>query len=121
MAQPQAPETIRGQLGVKSSPNGSADFDRLSYVAEQRSPPPLQNYLWLTILTCFCPAYPVNIVALVFSVLSRNSYELGDYDGSRRLGQKALQVAMASIVIGLLIIGIFVTVHITTVMKHHQP
>uniref|UniRef100_A0A8C7P2Z3 Transmembrane protein 233 n=1 Tax=Oncorhynchus mykiss TaxID=8022 RepID=A0A8C7P2Z3_ONCMY len=62
-------DPIRGHLGVKSSLNGSADFDRLSFMGEQHPPPPLHSYLWLTILTCFCPAYPVNIVALVFSVL----------------------------------------------------
>ncbi|XP_028970016.1 transmembrane protein 233 [Esox lucius] len=121
MAHPLATELVKGRLGVKSALNGSADFDRLSYVGEQPSPPPLQNYLWLTILTCFCPAYPVNIVALVFSILSRKSYELGDYDGSQRLGRKALHVAMASILIGLVIIGILVIVHITTVMKHPLP
>ncbi|XP_070966932.1 uncharacterized protein [Oncorhynchus clarkii lewisi] len=69
MARPLALEPIRGHLGVKSSLNGSADFDRLSFMGEQHPPPPLHSYLWLTILTCFCPAYPVNIVALVFSVL----------------------------------------------------
>ncbi|KAK6483655.1 transmembrane protein 233 [Huso huso] len=34
----------------------------------QQAPPP-KNYLLLTLFTCFCPAYPVNIVALVFSVM----------------------------------------------------
>ncbi|KAJ8395648.1 hypothetical protein AAFF_G00031290 [Aldrovandia affinis] len=75
---------------------------------------PLRSYLFLTILTCFCPAYPVNIVALVFSVLSRNSYYEGDYEGSMRLGRKALHVAIASIIIGLLCIMIFCIVHFTT-------
>ncbi|CDQ65611.1 unnamed protein product [Oncorhynchus mykiss] len=36
---------------------------------EAQEIPPLKNYVYLTILTCFCPAWPVNIVALVFSVL----------------------------------------------------
>jgi hypothetical protein len=52
---------------------------------------------------------------------SRKSYELQDYDGSRRLGQKALQVAIASIIIGLLIIAIFIIVHFTTVMWQPFP
>ncbi|KAL4609605.1 transmembrane protein 233-like [Arapaima gigas] len=98
---------------TKSSLNGSVDH---SLVGEEgQEAPPLQSYLFLTILTCFCPAYPVNIVALVFSVLSRNSYFQGDYEGSRRLGQKALHVGIASIVLGLLIIIIFCIVHFTTV------
>lgn len=53
---------------VKSSLSGSVFFDRGS-IAEQEPPPPLRSYLCLTIFTCFCPAYPVNIVALVFSIM----------------------------------------------------
>ncbi|KAK2862398.1 hypothetical protein Q5P01_001931 [Channa striata] len=98
---------------VKSFLSGSAFFGRGS-IEEQDSPPPLRSYLCLTIFTCFCPAYPVNIVALVFSVMSRNSYYHGDYDGSRRLGRNALYVAVASIIIGLLIIAITCIVHFTT-------
>lgn len=28
-----------------------------------------RNYLWLTIVSCFCPAYPINIVGFVFSIM----------------------------------------------------
>ncbi|KAM8755959.1 transmembrane protein 233 [Acanthopagrus schlegelii] len=98
---------------VKSSLSGSVFFDRGSIV-EQEPPPPLRSYLCLTIFTCFCPAYPVNIVALVFSIMSRNSYYQGDFDGSMRLGRNALYVAVASIIIGLLIIAITCIVHFTT-------
>ncbi|XP_034726386.1 transmembrane protein 233-like isoform X1 [Etheostoma cragini] len=98
---------------VKNSLSGSVFFDRGS-IEEQTPPPPLRSYLCLTIFTCFCPAYPVNIVALVFSIMSRNSYDRGDYDGSRRLGRNALYVAVASIIIGLLIITISCIVHFST-------
>ncbi|XP_037304238.1 transmembrane protein 233 [Pungitius pungitius] len=96
---------------VKSSLGGSVFFDRGSM---DEAPPPLSSYLCLTIFTCFCPAYPVNIVALIFSIMSRSSYYQGDYDGSRRLGRNALYVAVASIIIGLLIIAISCIVHFTT-------
>ncbi|XP_030586070.1 transmembrane protein 233 [Archocentrus centrarchus] len=96
---------------LKSSLSGSAFFDHGS---KEEPPPPLRSYLSFTIFTCFCPAYPVNIVALVFSVMSRNSYYRGDYEGSRRLGRKALHVAIASLIIGLLIIAISCIVHFTT-------
>ncbi|XP_035518206.1 transmembrane protein 233-like [Morone saxatilis] len=99
---------------VKSSLSGSAFFDCGS-IEEQEPPPPLRSYLCLTIFTCFCPAYPVNIVALVFSIMSRNSYYQGDYDGSWRLGRNALYVAVASIIIGLLIIATTCIVHFTTI------
>ncbi|XP_026205290.1 transmembrane protein 233 [Anabas testudineus] len=106
-----APRVLNPQ--VKSSLCGSTFLDRGS-IEEQGAPPPLRSYLCLTIFTCFCPAYPVNIVALVFSVMSRNSYYHGDYDGSRRLGRNALYVAVASIIIGLLIIAVLCIVHFTT-------
>ncbi|XP_069567973.1 transmembrane protein 233-like [Brachyistius frenatus] len=97
---------------VKNSLSGSAFLDRRS-IEEQGPPPPIRSYLCLTIFTCFCPAYPINIVALIFSIMSRKSYEQGDYDGSRRLGRNALYVAVASIIIGLLIITITCIVHFT--------
>uniref|UniRef100_A0A673FS43 Transmembrane protein 233 n=1 Tax=Sinocyclocheilus rhinocerous TaxID=307959 RepID=A0A673FS43_9TELE len=56
------------QTDVKSSLNGSMDVHH-SWFGSTTPRPPLRNYLLLTILTCFCPAYPVNILALVFSVM----------------------------------------------------
>lgn len=53
---------------VKGSLSGSAFLDCGS-IEEQEPPPPLRSYLYLTVFTCFCPAYPVNIVALVFSLM----------------------------------------------------
>ncbi len=62
---------------VKSSLNGSIDLYH-SWFGSITPRPPLRNYLLLTILTCFCPAYPVNILALVFSVMvSQQSYVAG--------------------------------------------
>ncbi|XP_028303155.1 transmembrane protein 233 [Gouania willdenowi] len=95
---------------VKSSLSGSAFYDH----EDQEPPPPLHSHLCLVIFACFCPAYPVNIVALVFSIMCRYSYYQGDYDGSRRLGKNALYVAVASIIIGIVIITITCIVHFTT-------
>lgn len=47
-----------------SSPEANTEDDK----TEEDLPEP-KNYLWLTIVACFCPAYPVNIVALVFSIM----------------------------------------------------
>ncbi|MEJ1281979.1 transmembrane protein 233 [Cricetulus griseus] len=88
-----------------SSPEANTEDDK----TEEDLPEP-KNYLWLTIVACFCPAYPVNIVALVFSIMSQNSYNDGDYEGARRLGRNAKWVAIASIIIGLVIIGVFCVV-----------
>ena len=48
---------------LDSSPEANTDDDK----TEEDVPKP-QNYLWLAIVACFCPAYPINIVALVFSI-----------------------------------------------------
>lgn len=34
-----------------------------------------KNYLLLSILACFCPAYPINIVAFVFAVMVSRTAE----------------------------------------------
>lgn len=47
-----------------SSPEANTEDDK----TEEDIPTP-KNYLWLTIVACFCPAYPVNIVALVFAIM----------------------------------------------------
>ncbi|XP_010003174.1 PREDICTED: transmembrane protein 233 [Chaetura pelagica] len=85
------------------------------------SQPRPKNYLLLSILACFCPAYPVNIVAFVFAVMALNSYNQGDIEGSKRLGRNALWVAVASIIIGLVIIGVYCVVHFTTGAKSLAP
>ncbi|XP_029999977.1 transmembrane protein 233-like [Sphaeramia orbicularis] len=81
---------------------------------EAQEIPPLRNYLCLTMFTCFCPAWPINIVALVFSVMAQRSYDEEDYDGSQRLGRKALHLGVVSFVIGLVIITAYTVVHFTT-------
>ncbi|KAE8622092.1 hypothetical protein XENTR_v10005092 [Xenopus tropicalis] len=62
------------------------------------------DYLVLAIFSCFCPVWPVNIVALVFSIMSRNSLQQGDLDGARRLGRLARLLSVVSILLGLVII-----------------
>ncbi|XP_074212441.1 transmembrane protein 233 isoform X1 [Camelus bactrianus] len=106
---------------LDSSPETNTEDEK----TEEDAPMP-RNYLWLSIVSCFCPAYPINIVALVFSIMdvchhqlflcvpqSLNSYNDGDIEGARRLGRNAKWVAVASIIIGLLIIAISCAVHFT--------
>ncbi|XP_031156680.1 transmembrane protein 233 [Sander lucioperca] len=98
-------------MNTKSSLDGSADH--LKY-REAQEIPPLRNYLCLTMFTCFCPAWPINIVALVFSVLAQKSYDEEDYEGSKRLGRKALHLGIVSFVIGVAIVTAYTAVHFTT-------
>uniref|UniRef100_H3AL46 Proline-rich transmembrane protein 2 n=1 Tax=Latimeria chalumnae TaxID=7897 RepID=H3AL46_LATCH len=64
-----------------------------------------RDYLVIAILSCFCPIWPINIVAFVYSVMSRNSLQQGDTDGARRLGRVAKLLSIVAIVGGLLIIA----------------
>lgn len=49
---------------LDSSPEANTEDDK----TEEDVPRP-KNYLWLAIVSCFCPAYPINIVAFVFSIM----------------------------------------------------
>uniref|UniRef100_A0AAQ5X4I6 Proline-rich transmembrane protein 2 n=1 Tax=Amphiprion ocellaris TaxID=80972 RepID=A0AAQ5X4I6_AMPOC len=64
-----------------------------------------RDYLILAILSCFCPLWPINIVALTFSVMSRNSLQQGNIDGARRLGRNAMVLSVVSILGGIAIIA----------------
>ncbi|XP_022052572.1 transmembrane protein 233 [Acanthochromis polyacanthus] len=98
-------------MDAKPSADGSSDFVKNE---EAQEIPPMRNYLCLTMFTCFCPAWPINIVALVFSVMAQRSYHEEDYEGSRRLGRKALHLGIVSFVLGLAIITSYTIVHFTT-------
>ncbi|XP_074056993.1 transmembrane protein 233 [Macrotis lagotis] len=102
----------RPKSDSKRSLDGSSEAHIEDDVPEEEIQMP-PNYLMLTILSCFCPAYPINIVAFVFSIMSLNSFNQGDIEGSKRLGRNAKWVAIASIIIGLLIIAISCVVHFT--------
>uniref|UniRef100_A0A452RF01 Transmembrane protein 233 n=1 Tax=Ursus americanus TaxID=9643 RepID=A0A452RF01_URSAM len=52
------------KTALDSSPEANTEDDK----TEEDVPMP-KNYLWLAIVSCFCPAYPINIVAFVFSIM----------------------------------------------------
>ncbi|XP_037134442.1 proline-rich transmembrane protein 2 isoform X2 [Syngnathus acus] len=47
----------------------------------------VKDYLLLSVLACFCPVWPINIVGFVYSIMSKNSLEQGNLDGAVRLGR----------------------------------
>ncbi|NXB72617.1 TUSC5 protein, partial [Donacobius atricapilla] len=71
-----------------------------------------RDYLVLAISSCFCPVWPINIVALVFSIMSRNSGQQGDTDGARRLGRMARLLSIVSIVLGTIIIVLYISLSV---------
>ncbi|XP_028320760.1 trafficking regulator of GLUT4 1 [Gouania willdenowi] len=68
-----------------------------------------RDYLILVICSCFFPVWPVSIVALVYSIMSRNSLQAGDVDGARRLGRLARLLSIVSIVLGVVVIVVYVS------------
>ncbi|XP_042194844.1 trafficking regulator of GLUT4 1 [Callorhinchus milii] len=94
-----------------SAPPGSPSRVSLGRVstttnsAQDQSRP--RDYLILAIFSCFCPMWPINIVALVYSIMSRNSLQQGDTDGARRLGRLARLLSIVAIILGALIIIIY--------------
>lgn len=54
------------QNSHKSTGTGSVQSPPLSPAPERNEPEP-RNYMWLALLSCFCPALPLNAIALYFS------------------------------------------------------
>ncbi|RVE70030.1 hypothetical protein OJAV_G00083990 [Oryzias javanicus] len=77
-----------------------------------------RDYLILAILSCFCPLVPINIVALTFSVMSRNSLQQGNVDGARRLGRNAMVLSIVSILGGIAIIAAAIALNWGLILKH---
>ncbi|NXA95016.1 TM233 protein, partial [Melanocharis versteri] len=99
---------------IKRALENSPETNIEDELPDEPPPPRPKNYLILSIFSCFCPAYPINIVALVFAVMALNSYNQGDIEGSKRLGRIALWVAVASILIGIVFISLYFVVHFKT-------
>ncbi|XP_047427517.1 proline-rich transmembrane protein 2 isoform X1 [Mugil cephalus] len=76
-----------------------------------------RDYLILAILSCFCPLWPINIVALTFSVMSRNSLQQGNIDGARRLGRNAMVLSVVSILGGIAIIAAAIALNWGLILK----
>ncbi|XP_051718405.1 trafficking regulator of GLUT4 1 [Ctenopharyngodon idella] len=101
-----------GQLGpAPLSPSRASRSSFAGNAAQEQQKP--KDYLILVIFSCFCPVWPLSIVALVYSIMSRNSLQQGDMDGARRLGRLARLISCVAIIVGLLSIIIYVVVAVT--------
>ncbi|XP_067280154.1 trafficking regulator of GLUT4 (SLC2A4) 1b [Pseudorasbora parva] len=72
------------------------------------------SYMWLAVISCFCPAVPINLFALYFAHMARSMIQSKDYDGGKRLGRLAFLLSSVSIVVGL---AIFLYLMITEIRK----
>ncbi|KAK3555140.1 hypothetical protein QTP86_010004 [Hemibagrus guttatus] len=91
------------QNSYKSTGTGSIQTPPRSPAPERNEPEP-RSYMWLALFSCFCPALPLNVIALYFSHASRSMTQAKDYDGARRLGRRSLLFSIMAIAVGLSII-----------------
>ncbi|XP_005720832.1 tumor suppressor candidate 5 homolog [Pundamilia nyererei] len=103
-----------GQLAASAplSPSKASLSRSSTGNAVQETPKP-RDYLILVIISCICPVWPISIVALVYSIMSRNSLQAGDIDGAKRLGKLARLLSIVSIVLGVVMITVYVSVSVS--------
>ncbi|KAM4620382.1 trafficking regulator of GLUT4 1-like [Polymixia lowei] len=66
------------------------------------SEPP--SYLWLAVLSCFCPALPLNVYALWYAHVSRSVLLTGDIAGARKYGRFSMVLSCLAMVLGVAVI-----------------
>ncbi|KAG7237394.1 hypothetical protein INR49_032439 [Caranx melampygus] len=94
-----------GSLGQLATPPKSAS--RLSLGPMPSPVPPGSvppTYLWLAVLSCFCPAVPLNIVALWYASVSRSVLHTGDVEGARKYGRRSMLFSSLAILLGVAVI-----------------
>ncbi|XP_004433512.1 PREDICTED: tumor suppressor candidate 5 [Ceratotherium simum simum] len=94
----------------RASSRRASSVATTSYAQDQEIP---KDYLILAIASCFCPVWPLNLIPLIFSIMSRSSVQQGDLDGARRLGRLARLLSITFIIMGIIIIIVAVTVNFT--------
>ncbi|KAM8813380.1 trafficking regulator of GLUT4 1 [Rhynchonycteris naso] len=97
---PQSPSNV--------SSRRASSVATTSYAQDREVP---RDYLILAIASCLCPVWPLNLIPLIFSIMSRSSLQQGDVDGARRLGRLARLLSITFIVMGIIIIVVALTVN----------
>uniref|UniRef100_A0A4X1U1L5 Trafficking regulator of GLUT4 1 n=1 Tax=Sus scrofa TaxID=9823 RepID=A0A4X1U1L5_PIG len=98
----------------RASSRRASSIATTSYAQDRDVP---KDYLVLAIASCFCPVWPLNLIPLIFSIMSRSSVQQGDLDGARRLGRLARMLSITFIVMGIVIILVAVTVNFAVQKK----
>nr|XP_012596008.1 tumor suppressor candidate 5 [Microcebus murinus] len=98
----------------RASSRRASSIATISCTQDQEVP---RDYLILAIASCFCPIWPLNLIPLIFSIMSRSSVQQGDLDGARRLGRLARLLSITFIIMGIIIIIVAVTVNFAVQKK----
>ncbi|KAL7844584.1 hypothetical protein SRHO_G00231230 [Serrasalmus rhombeus] len=74
---------------------------RVSSPALTPNAPEPQSFMWLAVLSCFCPAIPFNMLALYFAHASRSMIQTNDFEGAKRLGRRSMLFSIIAMLLGL--------------------
>ncbi|TWW75060.1 trafficking regulator of GLUT4 (SLC2A4) 1b [Takifugu rubripes] len=94
-----------GSMGQLAAPPKSSS--RLSLGPVPSPVPPgsaPSTYLWLAVLSCFCPAVPLNICALWYAHVSRSVLHTGDIEGAKKYGRLSMLLSCLAILLGVAVI-----------------
>ncbi|XP_066502425.1 trafficking regulator of GLUT4 (SLC2A4) 1b [Hoplias malabaricus] len=95
----------------KSGSAGNITARELSVLSASRASSPgftedtreAPNFMWLAVVSCFCPAIPFNLLALYFAYAS-HSMPQAEYEAAKRLGRRSLVFSVISIMLGVALI-----------------
>ncbi|XP_034497710.1 trafficking regulator of GLUT4 1 isoform X2 [Ailuropoda melanoleuca] len=104
-------------LPWSASPASSRRASSIATASSAQDQEVPKDYLILAIASCFCPVWPLNLIPLIFSIMSRSSVQQGDLDGARRLGRLARLLSVTFIIMGTIIIIVAVTVNFAVQKK----
>ncbi|XP_010859665.1 PREDICTED: tumor suppressor candidate 5 [Bison bison bison] len=107
-------EALHPLSSSRASSRRASSTATTSYAQDGEVP---KDYLILAIASCFCPVWPLNLMPLIFSIMSRSSVQQGDLDGARRLGRLAGTLSITFIIMGIIIIIVAVTVNFAVPKK----
>uniref|UniRef100_A0A8C2RGH2 Tumor suppressor candidate 5 n=1 Tax=Capra hircus TaxID=9925 RepID=A0A8C2RGH2_CAPHI len=109
-------EALHPLSSSRASSRRASSTATTSYAQDGEVP---KDYLILAIASCFCPVWPLNLMPLIFSIMSRSSVQQGDLDGARRLGRLAGMLSITFIIMGIIIIIVAVTVNFAGEAQRH--
>ncbi|XP_013888652.1 tumor suppressor candidate 5 homolog [Austrofundulus limnaeus] len=94
-----------GSVGQLSAPPRSASRISLGQLASPVPPGSAPSlYLWLAVLSCFCPTVPLNICALWYAHVSRSVLHTGDTEGAKKYGRLSMLFSVLAILLGVPVI-----------------
>uniref|UniRef100_A0A3B5LN65 Trafficking regulator of GLUT4 (SLC2A4) 1b n=1 Tax=Xiphophorus couchianus TaxID=32473 RepID=A0A3B5LN65_9TELE len=93
-----------GQLTAPPRSTSRLSLGQLSSPVPPGSEPP--SYLWLAVVSCFCPGVPFNVCALWYAnvVSSRSVLHTGDIEGARKYGRRSMLLSVLAMLTGVVVI-----------------